>query len=179
MTSEAENLDAKLSGAVGSRVRLAKSVLHGAVAEGYWPDHDWLPQRDETFEFSLPDGTYFDGATIHLITTATLDRLRSLDSDSRFEPRRFRPNFVIESPPDSTGFVEDTWVGRTLSLGVVELRIDRPCPRCVMTTLPQGYLPKDPGVLRTAVRQNEGNVGVYASVIRGGRVRRCDPVRLG
>jgi uncharacterized protein YcbX len=178
MTSETEDLDAKLSAAVGNRVRLAKSVLQGAVAEGYWPDHDWLPQRDETFEFSLPVGTYFDGATIHLITTATLDRLRSLDPDSRFEPRRFRPNFVIESPTDSTGFVEDTWVGRTLSLGVVELRIDRPCPRCIMTTLPQGDLPKDPGVLRTAVHQNEGNVGVYASVIRGGRVRRGDPVRL-
>ena len=47
-----------------------------------------------------------------------------------------------------------------------------------MTTLSQGDLPKDPGVLRTVVQQNEGNVGVYASVVRRGRVRRGDSVEL-
>lgn len=59
----------------------------------------------------------------------------------------------------------------------VRLRITGPCPRCVMTTLPQGDLPKDPGILRTAAKHNEVNVGVYAEVLRGGRIRRGDPVR--
>ena len=40
-----------------------------------------------------------------------------------------------------------------------------------MTTVSQGDLPKDPDVLRTIVQQNAGNVGVLASVIRGGRIR--------
>src|SRR5438477_422600 len=60
----------------------------------------------------------------------------------------------------------------------VTLSITGPCPRCVMTTLPQGDLPHDAGVLRTAVQNNGGNVGVYASVLRGGKVRRGDSVRL-
>jgi MOSC domain-containing protein YiiM len=47
-----------------------------------------------------------------------------------------------------------------------------------MTTLPQGDLPKDAGILRTAAQHNQANVGVYADVIRGGTTRRGDPVTL-
>jgi MOSC domain-containing protein YiiM len=47
-----------------------------------------------------------------------------------------------------------------------------------MTTLAQGELPKDSGVLRTAVEHNQGNVGVYTAVVRGGTIRRSDRVRL-
>jgi uncharacterized protein len=60
----------------------------------------------------------------------------------------------------------------------VRVSITGPCGRCVMTTLPQGDLPKDAGILRTAVQQNHTNVGVYASVLQGGKVRRGDSVRL-
>jgi uncharacterized protein YcbX len=128
--------------------------------------------------FALPPGTFFDAAAVHLVTTATLDRLRALAPASRFEVARFRPNFVIEPADGADGFIEDSWVGRTVALGEVRLRVDGPCPRCVMTTLSQGGLPKDPGVLRTAVERNGGNVGVYATVVRGGPVRRGDAVGL-
>lgn len=47
-----------------------------------------------------------------------------------------------------------------------------------MTTLPQGDLPRDPRILRTAAQHNQVNVGVYAAVLRGGAIRRGDPVRL-
>ena len=47
-----------------------------------------------------------------------------------------------------------------------------------MTTLPQGDLPRDPGILRAAAEHNEVKVGIYASVIRGGMVRRGDAVWL-
>ena len=40
-----------------------------------------------------------------------------------------------------------------------------------MTTLPQGDLPKDSGILRTAAQHNQANVGVYADVIAGGTIR--------
>jgi hypothetical protein len=43
-----------------------------------------------------------------------------------------------------------------------------------MTTLAQGDLPHDPSVLATAVRNNRGQVGVYAAVERGGTIRRKD-----
>ncbi|HET9562792.1 MAG TPA: hypothetical protein VFP01_11835 [Propionibacteriaceae bacterium] len=47
-----------------------------------------------------------------------------------------------------------------------------------MITLPQGDLLKDSGILRTAARHNAVNVGIYASVINGGRNRRGDTVVL-
>jgi uncharacterized protein len=47
-----------------------------------------------------------------------------------------------------------------------------------MTTLAQGDLPPDPGILRTAAQHNQVNVGVYAAVARAGTIRRGDPIRL-
>jgi MOSC domain-containing protein len=70
--------------------------------------------------------------------------------------RRFRPNIVIEASSGAKGFVENEWIGHTLAIGdEVRLSITGPCGRCVMTTLPQGDLPKDPGILRTAAQQNK------------------------
>ncbi|HEV3166716.1 MAG TPA: MOSC domain-containing protein [Isosphaeraceae bacterium] len=116
---------------------------------------------------------------VHLLTTATIESLRSHAPQSRFEIRRFRPNFVLELGERANGFVENDWVGRTLSLGrEVRLRILQTTPRCVMTTLSQGDLPKDPGVLRATAQHNNGDVGVYAAVVQGGRVRRADSIGL-
>ena len=76
-------------------------------------------------------------------------------------------------------FVENDWIDHTLAIGdEVLLRITGGCPRCVMTTLSQGDLPKDPGILRTAARHNQANVGVYAAVLQGGTIRRGDPIRV-
>jgi uncharacterized protein YcbX len=75
--------------------------------------------------------------------------------------------------------VENDWIGQTVAIGdEVRLRITGPCPRCVMTTLPQGDLPKDSGILRTAAQHNQANVGVYADVLAGGTLRRGDPVAV-
>lgn len=85
----------------------------------------------------------------------------------------------MEPGHDLRDFVENAWIGGTLAIGeAVRLSITGPCPRCVMTTPPQGDLPRDPGILRTAAQHNGVNVGVYASVPRGGSVRRGDPVTL-
>jgi uncharacterized protein len=150
-----------------------------ATAEAYWPDLEGLEHRDAVTDFGLPQGTFFDAAPVHLLTTATLDRLRSLYPKGRFESRRFRPNMVIETANGATGFLENAWVGRTLAIGdSVRLSITGPCSRCVMTTLAQGDLPRDAGILQTAARHNTSNVGVYASVLQGGVVRRGDSVRL-
>ncbi len=149
------------------------------TAEEYWPDIEGLDQRDTVTNFGLPEGTFFDCAVVHLLTTATLDRLRVLYPLGRFEVRRFRPNIVLETTIGDKDFVENAWIGQTLAIGdEVRLSITGPCSRCVMTTLAQGDLPKDAGILRTAAQHNRANVGVYASVSQGGRVRRGDSVRL-
>jgi uncharacterized protein YcbX len=178
LTTDQSDVEARLSAGVGRPVRLARPAEAEATAEGYWPDHDWLPQRDEVFDFAIPPGTFFDLAAVHLVTTATLDRLAALAPGSRFDVPRFRPNFVVESTDGANGFVEDGWIGRTVAVGGVLLKVTGPCPRCVMTTLAQGDLPKDPAVLRAAVHGNGGNVGVYAEVVRGGTVRKGDAVTL-
>jgi uncharacterized protein len=172
-------VEERLSSLLGRTVRMAASPPPASRIEGYWPDYDWLEARDEFFHVELPAGTFFDGSLVHFITTATLERLAALSPQSRFDVRRFRPNFIIEVPDKSAGFIEDAWVGRTITIGnEVRLMVTHPCPRCVMTTLPQEGLPKDPNVLRTAVRYNQGNVGVNASVLRGGRVRRGDALAV-
>jgi uncharacterized protein YcbX len=149
------------------------------TAEEYWPDMEGLDHRDTVTDFDLPAGTFFDCAVVHLLTTATLDRLRELYPRGRFEVRRFRPNVVVETADGAKDFVENAWIGHTIAIGdAVRLSITGPSPRCVMTTLPQGDLPTDPGILRTAAQHNQANVGVYASVLRGGQVRRGDAVRL-
>ncbi len=169
----------RVSGFLNRRVRLTASVPQSARAEGYWPDYRWLEQPDSLFEFELPAGTFFDGATIHLITTATLEKLTKLAPGSRFDVARFRPNFVIDCPGSTAGFIENGWIGRTLSIGSeVRVLITRPTFRCVMTTLGQSALPKDPDILRTIVQNNQGNAGVYATVVRGGTVRQGDAVAL-
>ena len=183
MTSDQSDVAARLSAAVGRAVRLARLATNvdasqGTMSEGYWPDHEWLAQRDEVFDFELPPGTFFDGAAVHLLTTATLDHLRWIRPAARFEIPRFRPNLVIQPADGLDGFVEDQWIGKDIAIGDVRLSIDRPCPRCVMTTLEQASLPKDAGVLQAAVRENSGNIGVYATVIQGGQLRRGDTVQV-
>lgn len=148
-------------------------------AEEYWPDMEGLHFRDTVTDFDLPEGTFFDLAIVHVLTTATLERLQELYPDGRFAVERFRPNVVVQTAEGAADFVENAWIGRTLALGeTVRLSITGPCPRCVMTTLAQGDLPRDVGILRTAAQQNGANVGVYASVVRGGPVRGGDEVRL-
>jgi uncharacterized protein YcbX len=171
--------DRTLSAALGRPVSLHAAPPEAPVLEEYWPDIDGLPHRDAVTDEAMPAGRFFDLATVHLLTTATIDRLRELYPAGIFEVRRFRPNVVMAIAAGEKGFVEQGWVGRTVALGdEVRVRITRPCGRCVMTTLPQADLPDDPGILRTAVRQAQGNVGVYASVVQGGMLRRGAAVRL-
>ena len=188
ITSVQDSCDQILSRALAREVTL-ESVARGeeqdtssatrtANAEEYWPDMEGLDFRDTVTDFALPAGTFFDCAVVHLLTTATLDRLVELYPRGRFEVRRFRPNIVVLPASGETGFIENSWVGHTLAIGdEVRLNITGPCGRCVMTTLAQGDLPKDPGILRTAAQHNRVQVGVYAAVVRGGTIRRGDSVR--
>lgn len=178
LLTTADDFGQRLSTVLQKPVRLVQGGINGATAEGYWPDVDWLTDRGQLFDFALPPGTFFDGATIHLVTTATLARLQALAPDSKFDVRRFRPNLVVDMGEQTPSFAESKWIGRHLTVGEVVLRIDGHCPRCVMTTIAQRELPYDPSVLRTIVKGNDGNAGVYASVITQGIVRLNDVVRL-
>jgi uncharacterized protein YcbX len=130
VTSEQSDLNQVLSQALAREVTLAATKQGQVVgvpssvpaswtaqAEEYWPDIAGLDYRDTVTEFALPPGTFFDCATVHLLTTATLNRLRDCYPQGRFEVQRFRPNIVVEPGVDEPSFAENAWIGQTLAIG--------------------------------------------------------------
>lgn len=171
--SDSDDVDEVLSQWVGREVRLARSAPEGATYDAWWPDDvaDVTPE-DQRGQVSaetvgmLTPGSFFDTSAIHLLTTATLRRLEELYPDGRFDVRRFRPNVLVEA--DGAEFVEDGWLGQVVAgNGGARIPILVPMPRCVMTTLPQGDLERDSGILRTAAQHNRREIpgyGRYACV---------------
>jgi len=154
------------------------------------PESENIAAPGLTSRESSLSGPFFDAAPVHLLTTTTLDRLQEEYPRGRFEVRRFRPNIVVEPTTGLRGFVENDWIGKSVRLGdAVKLKIIGPCPRCVMTTLRQGDLPRDPGILQTIAQHtpklntesgvSSANVGVYALVERSGSIERGDCVWVG
>jgi len=178
-SSEDQNIATRLSSSLGKPVRFLKGASASGTLEEYWPDIDGLARRDVVTDEAMPAETFFDLGMIHLLTSATLDSYRSLYPEGQFDTRRFRPNLVIQTAPEFQGFPENEWNEQILSIGSeVKIKITGPCGRCVMTTLPQGDLPKDNGILKTAVRHNQARVGAYASVVQGGLIQSGDTVSL-
>jgi uncharacterized protein YcbX len=112
-----------------------------------------------------PDGKgYFDDKPLHILTTATLETMRA-SSGLDFDARRFRPNVLIEL--GGQGRPEHEWVGKSVRVGTIRLRVLKPVKRCVMTTLPQPSLPAARGIL-PAVAALDARLGVYATADRDG-----------
>ena len=177
--SDQKDAGSILSGVLGRDVRIMSANLERPTYEEYWPNVDGLAQREKVTDELMPSQTFFDIAVIHILTTPSINRLRQLYPEGRFEVRRFRPNIVIDTEFGEKDFIENSWVGKNILIGnQVLLKITVRCTRCVMTTLPQGDLPKDLGILRTVANFNQVTMGVYASVLRGGIIRRGDIVTL-
>jgi uncharacterized protein len=179
LSSKGEDADHTLSNVLGREVRLMKADLEKPSYEEYWPNIEGLAQREKVTDETMPPRTFFDIAVIHILTTSTINRLRELYPEGRFEVRRFRPNIVIDSASVEKDFIENSWIGKKIGIGQdIVLRVTGPCTRCVMITLPQGDLPRDSGILKTVARFNQVNTGVYASVLRSGTIHRGDLARL-
>jgi uncharacterized protein YcbX len=203
LRSDAPGTDAALSELLGRPVRLTSEVPEGSRFEEQWPAIEGLAPASfiegttHAFEgeepvsaidlgMMAPPGTFFDVAALHLLTTATLDRLTALGGGGDFDVLRYRPNVLVGGAEE--GFAEDAWVGRTLGLGATaRAGISMLTMRCVMTTLAQGHLPEDRGTLRTVARHHRRDIpglgtwacaGVYAAVTDAGVVHTGDPVTL-
>jgi uncharacterized protein YcbX len=190
------DIDDALSVAIGRRVRLTATPPDGAGFEEVWPEIDGLApeavitgtrvRNEQTGEavsrFDLaamaPQPAFFDLAVLHLLTSATLDQLRELAPAATFDVRRYRPNIVLDA--DGEGFVENGWPGRAIAFdGGTIVTVSIPTMRCVMTTLAQGDLPRDPDTLRTIAKHNRVEIpgmgtwacaGVYADVTNPGEL---------
>jgi uncharacterized protein YcbX len=103
---------------------------------------------------------------LHILTSASMRKLAELaPTDVGVDPRRFRPNIVIDMEEGLEGFVEQTWIGRVVALGSAKARITEPCSRCSFTALAQGDLPFAPAVLQSIARHGNGGFGVLATII--------------
>ncbi len=131
------DFDLLMSKALKREVLLSRTSLAEPHLEEFWPEVEGITYNNVVTDEAMPSNTFFDLAPIHILTTSTIDRLRALYPQGRFEARRFRPNIVVKS--EGQDFVENAWVGRTLAIGEdVLLSVTSACPRCVMTTLAQG-----------------------------------------
>jgi hypothetical protein len=140
------------------------------------PDLSTLPR--EVLEFTSPFGTFFDAFPFHLLTTASLNALAARNPAADFDSRRFRPNVLVETAHGIEGLVEAGWSGRTLRIGATRIKLEMPTVRCVIPTLNQPGMSKDPGVLRTIVRDAAQNLGAYATITNGGTIVLGDEVAL-
>ncbi len=125
-----------------------------------------------------PEGAvrHHDASGVHLLTTASLRRLAAM-LPAPADPRRFRPNVLVDVPGED--LAEDAWCGRELALGAeVVLRLGAPMPRCRMVDLAQPDLPHDPRVLRALAAGHGTELGPTAEVVRPGVVREGDGARL-
>jgi uncharacterized protein len=196
------DFDERLSHFLGRDVTLASHAGEGQVLEEVWPAIDGLapaetieamsagrregddPVSDVPISMLAPAGTFFDLATLHVLTTATLARLRELAPSADFDVRRYRPNVLVDT--GGTGFVENDWAGSTLTLGeTAQARVDMQAMRCVMTTLAHGEVPADRATLQAIAKHNRIEIanlgtwacaGVYATITSGGTVNVGDAV---
>jgi hypothetical protein len=130
-------------------------------------------------EYVSPPGTYFDFFDLHLLSNRSLARFAARVPGSVIEARRFRPNFVVDlDAAGDSDWPELDQVGRVVSIGDARFQITMPMARCGMTTHAQPGLEKDPRIMRALVQACALNLGVAVTVLRGGRVRVGDAIRL-
>ena len=188
------DVDSVLSDLLDEPVTLTATPVPGAaldraVPEAVLRDGVDAPVPAELMEIGGggPPGTFVDFAPLHLLTTSTLDRIAELSPHGRADLERYRPNVLIQAT--AAGFIENDWLERILRVGdEIVLRVIARTPRCAVPTLSHGALPRDPDALRVLARHNrvepldsldpEPCAGVYAEVLRPGRIRTGDPVRL-
>jgi uncharacterized protein YcbX len=187
------DVDDVLSGLLNEPVTLTATPPPGAsldraVPEAVLRDGITAPVESRLIEIGAgaPPGTFVDFAPLHLLTSATLDRIAGLSPYRRAHLERYRPNVVIGT--GAAGFTENDWLGRDLRVGEdLVLRVIARTPRCAVPTLAHGELPRDAWALRILARHNrvspmadsdpEPCAGVYAEVLRPGRISAGDPVR--
>lgn len=177
--STQEDISEVLSSAFNSKIKLSSIVPDKVQLEEYFADIKEVKNKDSVVDANMAKGTFFDLGTIHILTTSTIKQLKKLYPEGDFHIDRFRPNIVIDLDSEDIGFIENEWVGKKIMIGdEVILSIKEATPRCVMTTLKQDSLVKDVNILKTAIKNNNGNIGVYADVISGGIIKNNDLIKI-
>jgi uncharacterized protein YcbX len=154
----------------GTQVELRSAELQSEIAGRFGSSVELM---------NLKHGIFDEGSlsVISLATIAGISREAGVDLDSR----RFRANVVLETH-DTEPFLEDGWVGGRLVFGDSEPRpaviITQRDVRCMMINLDPDTGRQDARMMKTVVRLNKNNAGVYATVVQTGRIHIGQTVSL-
>ncbi|SNS96062.1 hypothetical protein SAMN06893096_111117 [Geodermatophilus pulveris] len=169
--------------------------VDGHVVEGPWSAAltGYLGEEVRLVAVDRP-GDAVDVHPVTLISTATLDHLRSVTPDGgRLDHRRFRMLVEVDG---CAVHEEDTWAGRQVRIGGAVVRVVGPVPRCVVTNESPDTGEVDFNTLKAIVRYrgelaadlttpvahlpDNGAVilGMYATVEQPGEVSLGDRVEL-
>lgn len=190
---EDSGLRVSLSALLGREVGFEASTgpMQGTY-ESDWPEIEGISLAGEMeFPTNLTgEGTSFvDLGILHLLSSTSMSSLAAANSDVTVDVRRFRPSILLDTP-GLAGFPENDWSGGTLTVGTgadaVVISLGEPAPRCVMTTVAQGDLPREAAVLQTIAAENKlanelgtfACLGCYASVQTGGTITTGAPITL-
>jgi uncharacterized protein YcbX len=194
ITSTDPDADAVLSEFLGHQVTLSAIPPPGAELDRADPEevlrdgiHVKVRVESGQIGAAAPEGTFFDFAPLHLLSTSALGRIAELSPRGTAELERYRPNIVIRT--SAVGFPENDWPGRDLHIGPdLAIRVIARTPRCAIPTLEHGDLPRNPDALRVPAGHNrirpvdalapQPCAGVYAQVLRPGHIRVGDSARL-
>ena len=116
----------------------------------------------------------FDAFPLSLISRQSVEALAA-SVGRELAVQRFRPNVVVDVDEP---FQEETWVGSTVQLGAVRMRIDARDTRCVITNVDPETAERDPRVLKTIGRERQACMGVYGTVVEPGVVAVGDDALL-
>ncbi|WNG87594.1 MOSC N-terminal beta barrel domain-containing protein [Mycobacterium sp. ITM-2016-00317] len=188
VAADDEDVDGVLSALVARPVHLADRRPQAATLERADPEQVLERGLDAEVEAPLlelaegtPGDSFVDLAPLHVITTATLERIGT-------EAERYRPNLVISTPPGYPPYSENEWTDRTLTVGSVVLRGMGPTPRCVIPTLEQRGLGRAVHALRTPTAENRVEsfglgqlpcAGAYVEVVKQGIIETGAPFSVG
>jgi uncharacterized protein YcbX len=122
----------------------------------------------------------FDEGSVSVITSDTIREIGNV-AGRNADARQFRPNVLVRSLR-AKPFEEDDWVGGVLLFGDgdegVAISVTMRDVRCSMLNLDPDSARAAPEVMRAVVRMNQNTAGVYATVIRSGRLAVGQTIRF-
>jgi uncharacterized protein len=122
----------------------------------------------------------YDSAALSLIGLPTIRTLGE-HAGLALDPRRFRPNVLVE-PLNGRPGAEDEWLGARLCFGAradsARVRANRQDERCMMINLDPETARQNPAVLRAVVHTRDECAGIYASVEAPGTIAVGDVLYL-
>jgi MOSC domain-containing protein len=154
--------------------------VEGRVVAGPWGEAlgGFAGRAVRLVKADVPAGA-IDAEPLTLVSSESVAELARQVGVDQVDSRRFRMLLEIEG---CAPHEEDTWFGRHVRIGETVIEIGGPVPRCATTTRDPSTGQRDLDTLReiAAYRGRRGgkdiDFGVYAQVVRPGRVRVGDAV---